>query len=312
MLLRTSTFLALAVVSSIAVVACGDGAEGPGQADVPGQPGSADGATSSQPGGGSNAGSGSDLPSVSERKIVRNSTIDIAVENISDAVRKVDEIASAAQGYTSASTVEAGSDPSDGDESDDTASVTIRVPASSYPSVMNQLRDIAKRVLSENSQSSEVTDEYTDLQARLRNLTATENSYIELLSKAQNVTDILAIQEKLDPVRGEIEQVQGRINVLNDLTDLATITVRLQPPTAAPSDRNWVEDAWHAGWSASGVVLFIVGSGVIIGAVLLLWIVPLGLLGLAGWRLLGRRLTGFYSRLKTGFDNESRSKPEAP
>ena len=294
MLLRTSTLLAIAVISSIAVVACGGDAEGPVQ------PANKDGTTSLQPGVGSNAGSGSDLPSVSERKIVRNSTLDIAVDNISAAVRKVDEIAAAAQGYTSASTVDAGSDPSDGDGSDETASVTIRVPASSYSSVMNQLRDIAKRVVSENSQTSEVTDEYTDLQARLRNLTATENSYIELLNKAQNVTDILAIQEKLDPVRGQIEQAQGRINVLNDLTDLATITVRLQSPAAAPSDRNWVEDAWYAGWFASGVVLFIVGSGVIIGAVLLLWIVPLSLLGLAGWRLLGRRLTAFYSRLKTG------------
>src|SRR4030066_1077182 len=115
---------------------------------------------------------------------------------------------------------------------------------------MNKLRGIAKEVRSERSEASEVTEEYTDLEARLRNLEATEASYLELLTGAGEIPDILLVQDRLSQVRLEIEQVQGRINLLDNLTDLATITVQLTLPAAASEEpdggKGWAEGAWRA------------------------------------------------------------------
>jgi hypothetical protein len=84
-------------------------------------------------------------------------------------------------------------------------------------------------VATEKSDANDATQEYTDLQARLRTLQATEQRYLDLLAKAETVPDILTLQDRLDSVRGQIEQVQGRVNLLDHLTDLATITVHLRP-----------------------------------------------------------------------------------
>src|SRR3972149_7655643 len=118
---------------------------------------------------------------------------------------------------------------------------------------MEQPRGIAKQVRSERSEASEVTEEYTDLEARLRNLEATEASYLELLTGAGDIPDILLVQDRLSQVRQEIEQVQGRINLLDNLTDLATITIQLSLPAAAVGGggRDWGQEAWGGGWGGA-------------------------------------------------------------
>ena len=73
----------------------------------------------------------------------------------------------------------------------------------------------------------------TDLQSRLRNLEATRDQLLNLLGRAQTVTDILTVQDRLNNVTGEIEQVKGRMQLLDNLTSMATVTVHLRP-VAAP------------------------------------------------------------------------------
>ncbi len=201
-------------------------------------------------------GGGLSLPQQADRKIIRTATLELAVEDISAAVQEVENVALAAGGFVSRSSVFI-EEPSELGEEDDfaprrtqTATVTIRVPAEVYGSVMSQLRGVAEEVRSEISEASEVTEEYTDLQARLRNLEATEVSYLELLTKAVDIPDILTVQDRINQVRLEIEQVQGRINLLDSLTDLATITVQLTLPLAPAEEpdggQGWAAEAWDA------------------------------------------------------------------
>jgi hypothetical protein len=248
------------------------------------------------------AGGSLTLPQLADRKIIRTATLELEVEDIGAAVQEVESVALAAGGFVSRSSVFI-EEPSESDGEDDfaprrtqTATVTIRVPAEVYGSVMSQLRGVAEEVKSEISEASEVTEEYTDLQARLRNLEATEASYLELLTKAEEIPDILTVQDRVNQVRLEIEQVQGRINLLDSLTDLATITVQLTLPVPLAEepdgDQGWAAEAWDAAWEASQDAGVVLGSIAIVGGVVLAWLAIPALVVLAAWRLFGGRLFG--------------------
>jgi hypothetical protein len=243
-------------------------------------------------GGGGSAGGVTGSASL-DRKITRNASLDLTVDNVLDSVQKVEDIATSAGGFVSNSSL-AVTDTQEG-EGIQTASVKIRVPADSYSDVMTKLRAVAKEVRSENSDTQEVTEEYTDLQSRLRNLQATEQRYLDLLSRAATINDILSLEDRLTNVRGEVEQVQGRIKVLDDLTDLATISVRLALPIVAAKTQDesqgWVQEAWSESWNASRDVLIVVGSIAIATVVFLPWVVVPTLIGFAAWRSFGRRIT---------------------
>ena len=86
---------------------------------------------------------------------------------------------------------------------------SIRVPDEKFDQAMAELRKLAVRVERESTTSQDVTEQYTDLQARLNNAKATEKQYLALLDKAATVEDMLSIQDSLSRVRTEIEQIQG-------------------------------------------------------------------------------------------------------
>jgi hypothetical protein len=237
------------------------------------------------------------LPGLTDRKLVRDATVRLDVEDVLASVQQVQAIATGAGGFVSASSVfvDQPANPSEDAVSErrtQSATVTIRVPSSVYDSVMSQLREIADEVRSESSTTSDVTEEFTDLAARLRNLEATEARYLELLGRAETIEEILTVQDRINSVRLETETVQGRINVLNDLSDLATIVVQLQPPTAAveaPSEPGWAQEAWDNAWEESREVLEGLGTAAIVGGVVLAWLAVPALAIALGWRLLGPR-----------------------
>ena len=248
-------------------------------------------------------GGGLFLPQQLERKIIRTATLELEVEAVGAAVQEVENIAVAAGGFVSRSSVfieeplELGEENGFSPRRTQTATVTIRVPAEVYASVMGQLRGIAEEVRSEISEASEVTEEYTDLQARLRNLEATEAGYLELLTKAEEIADILIVQDRINSVRLEIEQVQGRINLLDSLTDLATITVQLTLPVEEPveepdEEKGWAAEAWDTAWEGSQDAMVALGTVGIVGGVVLAWLAIPGLLALVAWRLFGTRRSG--------------------
>jgi hypothetical protein len=243
-------------------------------------------------------------PKVQDRKIVRNANLDLRVDNVVTAVQQIDDVAAGAGGFVSASSVLVNSGNEGGDRASrtQTATLTIRVPAEAYSTVMSRLRGIAKETVSETSNASEVTEEFTDLQARQRNLQATEQRYLELLNKAASIDEILTVQDRLNGVRLEIEQVTGRINVLNNLTGFASITVQLSlPPAVAQSDgKNWAQKAWQASWETSKDAMVVFGTLAIVGSVLLAWLAVPATILLVLWRLLGRRIADFARRLEGG------------
>jgi hypothetical protein len=106
-------------------------------------------------------------------------------------------------------------------------SIAIRVPADDFGDVMAILRAMAVDVTHEDTSASDVTEEYIDLGAGLKNLEATEEQYVRLMERAEDVEDVLAVQRELSKTRDEIERTKGRMQYLERTAATSLIDVRL-------------------------------------------------------------------------------------
>jgi len=160
-----------------------------------------------------------------DRKIVKNGYLTLEVTDIAEAMDGVAEVADELGGYVVSS---------DKHERDNRTfgSVTFRVPADRFDDAFDRLRQLAIDAPYERTESQDVTEEYTDLEAQLHNLEATEAQYLALLDRAETVEDILAVQRELSNVRGQIERVKGRMQYLERTSDMALIEVSLRETEA--------------------------------------------------------------------------------
>lgn len=120
------------------------------------------------------------------------------------------------------------------------AFVTIRVPSSKYAAFV---ADAAKlgRVLFQSESTDDVTQQHVDMQARLGNLQAEQARLRQLFAKAKNVSDMLAIEQELTRVQGDIESMQAQIAYLERQAAMATVTIELTEPVAigSPAGIDW-------------------------------------------------------------------------
>jgi hypothetical protein len=105
--------------------------------------------------------------------------------------------------------------------------VVFRVPALQFDAVLAQVRGLGTRVSNEKVTGQDVTEEYVDVEARLKAQRAVEEQFLAVLKEAKNVHDILEVQQKLGETRTEIERAEGRRRYLEDQTSLSTVTVHL-------------------------------------------------------------------------------------
>lgn len=167
------------------------------------------------------------LPSASfaaDAQVIRNGTLSIVVESPSAALASVEQIVAGISGAFIAN-----AEVRQVRERQPT-SLTLRVPAEAFDQAMSSLRALAQEVLVEQTAARDVTEEYTDLGARLRNLQAAETQLLVLLERAEAVDDLLKVEERLAEVREEIERLQGRVNFLDNRIALATIHLLLHGP----------------------------------------------------------------------------------
>lgn len=163
-----------------------------------------------------------------DRYLIRNAIVAVEVADARAALQQVTEAVQAVNGYVSNLTERV--DPL-GVRS---VSVQVRVPADSFDATMGSL-DALGKVSHRNVTTQDVTEEYVDTEARLRNLKATEGRLLDHLARTGMMEDILAIERELDRVRSEIERLEGRMRFLSHRVAFSTIDLTLtEAPKAAP------------------------------------------------------------------------------
>jgi hypothetical protein len=155
------------------------------------------------------------------RKIVYRSDLSLRVASLTMAVQEMTNLVTQAGGFVAQSSLSGVVGNSR------TGRWVVRIPAESFGKTLDSLAALGE-LERQSTNSQEVTAEFYDLEARIRNKTREEERLLEHLNaSAPKLDDILRLEAELSRVRGEIEQMQGRKRVLADLTSLTTITINM-------------------------------------------------------------------------------------
>jgi len=225
-----------------------------------------------------------------DQKIIRVGSLNIKVSSIDDASEKISQIAKSNEGeifssnfYQSGKNVKSGT-------------IEVKVPVGNFEKTFDEIKKIANLVVRESTSGQDVTMEYADLQIRLKNKQAEEQSFLKILDQSGRIEDVLAATREVARVRGEIESLQGRIKYMESQTDRSTITVSLTEDTTITFTDTWrpwqfIKETFNGLFKdLQGVVNFII--------VLIIRIIPvviLYILILFGLYWAGRKI---YSKIK--------------
>lgn len=183
-----------------------------------------------------------------DRKVVRNGTLALIVDNPVNALDAINSVAHRYQGYVVSSELT-------GSQQSQCGNITIRVPAAQFDAARSELKKLAKQVDSEQTTSDDVTMQLAENEATLRNFRAEEASYLEIMKRAGKIPETLEVAQQLSNVRGRIERLEAQIRTMSMQTDMAAIvvTVSMEPIVVAP--QRWrplyeLSAAWSDGVEA--------------------------------------------------------------
>jgi hypothetical protein len=108
--------------------------------------------------------------------------------------------------------------------------VVVRVPAQKFQTVIEEIRGVGGRILYQKSSGQDVTEEYIDLEARIRTKRALEAQFLEIMKQARKISEAMEVQTQLADVRTEIERLEGRRRFLENQSALSTINITLHTP----------------------------------------------------------------------------------
>lgn len=155
---------------------------------------------------------------VQDRKVIKKGEITFQTKSIDETTAFITKTLSELNSYISA-------DNKYSSDNRITQRLEIRVPASGFDDLLKRISDNAGRIDSRNVQVQDVTEEYIDIESRIKTKKELESRYKELLSKAGKVEEMLSIERELGTLRSDIESIEGRLKYLSDQVSLSTLTV---------------------------------------------------------------------------------------
>jgi len=161
-----------------------------------------------------------------ERLIIRNANLDIVVQDTEQAVSEINDMADELGGYVIESNLQQYQEGM-------RARLRIRVPAESLDTALERIQELSVEVNNQNVSGQDVTEEYVDLQSRMRHLEATEERLLSFMQEAEDTEAALEVYDRLQNIQAEIEQVRGRIQYLEESAAMATINVNITPSELA-------------------------------------------------------------------------------
>ena len=230
------------------------------------------------------------VPADISRKIIYDGQVDLVVESVDPIARKVTTLVQDAHGFIAELNV------TGSPGSRRTMHWRVRIPVEQFDSFVDAIVSLGE-LERHNRTSQDVTEQYYDLAARIKNKKNEEQTLNKILQeRSGKLEDVLKVEIELSRVRGEIEQLEGKIRVLENLSSLATLTLNVRereqyappPPVVANFStqitRTWADSLlglvnlgkalvlWAVSWAIWIPFLLV---GVILAWVLLRWLVRL-------------------------------------
>lgn len=214
-----------------------------------------------------------------DQKIIKTANLDLQVKDVPEAAKLTVFKANSRGGFVQESSV------SEGSNGRKYGSVTVRVPAENFEELIMDLRQLALVVRNESISGQDVTEQYTDLAARLKNAKAQEATYLAVLAQAKSVEDILKVQNYLGNIRETIERYEGQLKYMENRTSLSTVSVSFseEPSVPVPGKEfrpgTAVTEAWRTLVAlAQALLIFLIWFAIIGGAfllplVLVIWLI---------------------------------------
>jgi hypothetical protein len=224
-------------------------------------------------------------PIVTDRKIIRNGEFTLETKNPIEDQRKLAAIAESLGGFVVTSEFQQSAT-----QSTSTVNVIVRVPAANFQKATDEIRKTGIRVLHEKLSGKDVTEEFVDLEARLRAQKALEAQYLEIMKRASKISDVLEVQQKLTEVRTQIEQQEGRRRYLENQSALSTINISLQTPAplvAATQTGFWasIRNSFGDGVDVTvAIVLGLIHFVIVALPIVVLLLLPAGLIVRFLWK----------------------------
>jgi hypothetical protein len=215
---------------------------------------------------------------VPARKLVKTAELGLRVDDPSRALDEARALAERFGGHLSSSTTHGETE----------VRATLKVRAESFDAALAALRALGTGRASESVSSKDVTEEWVDLDARLRTKKRLEEQLLEILKTAKTVDDALAVHKQLGETRSEIERLEGKKKLIDHQVALATIELRLakNEPLIALGGGRFGRALAQAGADAVNV-----GAAIVLGSIRAIGVLlPISLLLLLPLYLIGRRI----------------------
>lgn len=159
-----------------------------------------------------------------DRKVIRQGNMRFETKSVSETYRTITEMVAGMGGYVSSDHIY---------HMDDRVShrLEVRVPAGQFDELIERISAGAKKLDNKNITARDVTEEFIDVEARLKTNKELEGRYLTLLQRANTVDEILKIERQIGILRAEIESIEGRLRYLNDRISLSTLSIEFYEMT---------------------------------------------------------------------------------
>jgi hypothetical protein len=174
------------------------------------------------------SGSASDIANdvTVERLIIRNASLDLIVPDTEAALAEINDVVDELDGYVVESNVYQYQEGLQ-------AHLTLRIPAEKLDLALERFRGLATEVRSENVSGQDVTDDYVDLQSRLRSKEAAEAKLLQFLEEAEDTEAALNVYAQLERIQEDIEVIKGQMQYLQQSAAMSQVTLTLTPDVLA-------------------------------------------------------------------------------
>ena len=218
-----------------------------------------------------------------DRKIIRNADLTMEVTSTTDAQHRIVSIAEALGGFVVTSEAKQRESKEPAQRTLDIRLV-VRIPENQFGAALDQIRGLTSNLTEEKVSGQDVTEEFIDLEARIRTQKALEAQFLQIMRQTGKIVDALEVQRQIAEVRSDIERLEGRKRFLENRSSLSTITVNIvapKPMVVVPTTgfRSSVRDAVSESFDVgSAIVLFFVRFLIVMVPISVFVLLPGGLL----------------------------------